>query len=170
MKESHCLQLRRVGPEHLLNGTVALDRMQKRFVAAQHHFRYPCAPRCGNDLARDTSGRHTTGTKRSFVLSRSSRPLPFARGVTACRTKCWVTHRDTGCVLPNTSNPSPDRLGLSGRGQVGVPLHCATPGPHNPWDCSRARRCPFFSGWKQRSARKTVALVELGSQESCHCA
>ena len=35
MNESHCLQLRRVGPEHLLNGTVALDRMQKRFVAAQ---------------------------------------------------------------------------------------------------------------------------------------
>ena len=50
MKESHCLQLRRVGPEHLLNGTVALDRIQKRFVAAQHHFRHPCGPRCGNDL------------------------------------------------------------------------------------------------------------------------
>ena len=50
MNESHCLQLRRVGPEHLLNGTVALDRMQKRFVAAQHHFRHPCGPRCGNDL------------------------------------------------------------------------------------------------------------------------
>ena len=50
MKESHCLQLRRVGPEHLLNGTVALDRIQKRFVAVQHHFCHPCGPRCGNDL------------------------------------------------------------------------------------------------------------------------
>ena len=24
--------------------------MQRRFVAAQHHFHHPCAPRCGNDL------------------------------------------------------------------------------------------------------------------------
>ena len=67
------------------------------------------------------------------------------------------------CATSTSKAVTRHRLGLSGRGQVGLPLHCATPGPHNPWDCSRARRCPFFSGWKQRSAGKPVALVELGS-------
>ena len=72
------------------------------------------------DEARDTSGRHTAITKRSFVLSRSSRPLPFARGVTACRTKCLVAHRDTCCVQPALQSRHPTVSASA----AGVKLDC----------------------------------------------
>ena len=46
-----CSKLTGAGPDHLLIGTVALFRMGKRVPAAEHHFRHPGAPRCGQ-------GRH----------------------------------------------------------------------------------------------------------------
>ena len=97
---------------------------------------------------------------------RSSRPVAFVLAGHTMRHQ--VVGRTQGHLLcaPRTSKPSPDRLGLSGRGQVGLPLHCATPGPHNPWDCSHARRCPFSVLLRLEAAfgtGKPVALVELGS-------
>ena len=40
-----CAKLTGAGPDHLLIGTVALFRMEKRVTVAEHHFRHPCAPR-----------------------------------------------------------------------------------------------------------------------------
>ena len=48
---SGCAKLTGAGPDHLLIGTVALFRMGKRVPVAEHHFRHPGAPRCGQ-------GRH----------------------------------------------------------------------------------------------------------------
>ena len=42
------------GPDHLLIGTVALFRMGKRVPVAEHHFRHPGAPWCG----QGGQGRH----------------------------------------------------------------------------------------------------------------
>jgi len=46
-----CAKRTGAGPDHLLIGTVALFRMGKRVPVAEHHFRHPGAPRCGQ-------GRH----------------------------------------------------------------------------------------------------------------
>ena len=107
MKESHCLQLRRVSTEHLLNGTVALDRMQKRFVAAQHHFRHPCAPRCGNDLvlALHRLPMSRFAFTRQDLLTR----LGLARGTARLVACCIKEDRPVAVRLAFGHRPPPSR-------------------------------------------------------------
>ena len=84
-----CAKLTGAGPDHLLIGTVALFRMGKRVPVAEHHFRHPGAPRCGQGrhsaLFRLLARRQRAGPGGARLAGHPSRAGGPALGRWACR-------------------------------------------------------------------------------------
>ena len=86
-----CAKLTGAGPDHLLIGTVALFRMGKRVPVAEHHFRHPGAPRCGQGrhraLFRLLARRRRAGGRRARLAGCPSRAAVPALGRQAWRRR-----------------------------------------------------------------------------------
>ena len=78
---------RRAGGAHVLNGSVMLYHMAKRFRAAEHHFCHPIASRCGRSTGRalQRPPRPRFASARRVLLTKVGLAHHPARTVA-----CWV--------------------------------------------------------------------------------
>ena len=121
-----CAKRTGAGLDHLLIGTVALSRMGKHVPVAEHHFRHPGAPRCGQGrhpaLFRLLARRPRAGPGGSRLAGHPFRAGGSALGRWACRYRLKSLYKLIQIALRAKVNVSdPPRRGTS-QGQIPVIL------------------------------------------------